>query len=63
MAVTRKRAKVLSGGGQVWGLRVRAVPPRPFLRPAWEAVRPAAAGIILGFLTRALAEFWEKSRR
>lgn len=59
-AVTRKRKKVLAGGGVVWGVRVRAAAPRPFMRPAWERFRAASPGVIKAYLDRALRDYWAK---
>jgi HK97 gp10 family phage protein len=61
-AVTTKRKKLLSGGGQIWGVKVRAVPPRPFMRPAWEEYKSAAPGIIEQYLSEAIRDFWRKRR-
>ena len=63
VAVTVKRAKVLAGQGRVWGRRVRAMAPRPFMRPAWEKYRAASPGIIAGFVHEAIRRYWSGSRR
>jgi HK97 gp10 family phage protein len=45
-AVTVSKKTLLSDGSVVFGKRVKAVPPRPFMRPAWEANKAACEGII-----------------
>jgi HK97 gp10 family phage protein len=45
-AVRITRRKVLSDGRAVYGTKVRAVPPRPFMRPAWESNAANAAAVI-----------------
>jgi HK97 gp10 family phage protein len=45
-AVKVTRRKVLSDGRAVYGTKVRAVPPRPFMRPAWEENQARCAAII-----------------
>jgi HK97 gp10 family phage protein len=38
--VVVKRKKVLSNGKVVFGREVKAMPPRPFFRPAWDTISP-----------------------
>jgi HK97 gp10 family phage protein len=61
-SVTRKRKRVLAGGGVVWGTRVRAVAPRPFMRPAWEQYRPLTPSILKRFLDEEIRNYWTRSR-
>jgi hypothetical protein len=35
-----KRKKVLSDGKTIFGREVRAMPARPFFRPAWDTTAP-----------------------
>ena len=62
--VVPKKKKVLADkvGKVVYGKRVRAAAPRPFLRPAWDRYRVQAPGIIAAFVHRAIAEFWAKQK-
>jgi HK97 gp10 family phage protein len=46
----------------IYGTKVRSVPPRPFMRPAWEHNRLRAVGIIIQHLHRALKEFFARAR-
>jgi hypothetical protein len=41
-----KKAKVLAGPLRVYGRKVRAVAPRPFLKTAWDAGRAHAVALI-----------------
>ncbi len=62
-----KKKKVLSEGsagpgelpgiGTVFGKRVRAVPPRPFLRPAWERNRLKATRTLLAHLRAGFRQY------
>lgn len=68
--------KVLSGDGRpltgkaakqagpfrrvIFGKRVRSVPPRPFLRPAWDAISGSASGILVRHLEKAIRDFAAK---
>lgn len=45
-AVTVSKKTLLSDGTAVFGKGVKAVPPRPFMRPAWEANKAACEGVI-----------------
>lgn len=60
-----KQKKVLSSGkgGVVYGTKVRAVAPHPFMRPAWEKYSSAAPDILRRFLLDELRKYWAKSRR
>lgn len=63
VATRPKKKKVMKGGGVVYGTHARAVPPRPFMRPAWDKYRGVAGDVIKGHLDRAIAAFWAKSRK
>ena len=60
VAVTVKKKKVLAGGGVIYGTKVAAVAPRPFMRPAWDKYQYEAPVILARFLSQALAAFWAK---
>jgi hypothetical protein len=62
VAVVPKKKKVLAGQGVVWGARVRATAPRPFMRPAWERYRAASPGIIRRYLDKAIKDYWAKGK-
>ena len=63
-SVVPKTKKALSSGkgGVVYGRRVKAVPPRPFLRPAWDKNQGQAVPILHQHLRRAMVAAWLKSR-
>lgn len=65
--VKPKKKKALAGGplvggkrAVVYGKRVRAVAPRPFLRPAWEAVRPRVGAILTKRLQAGIRSYFAK---
>jgi hypothetical protein len=62
--VMAKLKKVLSSGkgGQIFGRKVQAAAPRPFLRPAWASVGPMVLGIMRKWLVIALEKAWAKAR-
>lgn len=62
VSVTPKKKKVMAGGGVVYGRRARAVPPHPFMRPAWEANEPKAVPTLHRWLAQALVKEWQESR-
>ncbi len=55
-AVSIKTARVLSNGTVFFGRHVRAVPARPFLRPAFDAAKGYALGIIREEVAKAVAK-------
>lgn len=57
-------AKLLSTGkgGTVYGRRVKAVAPRPFMRPAWDKNQGQTVPILHQHLSKALVAAWLKSR-
>lgn len=57
--VVAKKALLLADRveGVVFGKQVRAVAPRPFLRPAWDANKGRVTGEMVRQLNAALAEF------
>lgn len=58
----RTGKKVLSGGGVIYGRRVRAAPPHPFLRPAWERNKARVTGEIIRHLHLELKKFRASAR-
>jgi HK97 gp10 family phage protein len=52
----------LPGQGVIFGKRVRNVPPRPFLRPAWEQNKSRVVGIILKHLNLGVKKFYANAR-
>lgn len=52
----------LPGQGQIFGKRVRSVPPRPFLRPAWEQNKARVVGILLKHLNLGVKKFFANAR-
>lgn len=66
--VKNKKALVASAPGPggtnyvVFGKQVRAVPPRPFLRPAWEKHEPRAVPILHEWLHKAVQDYWKRTR-
>lgn len=50
------RRPVLSDGQTVFGPKVKAVPPRPFMRPAWEGNKERCAALIRQKLKEAAAK-------
>lgn len=54
--VTVVKKKVLSDGKTIFGREVKAQPPRPFFRPAWDAISPR----ILPELARRVAQNIER---
>lgn len=63
VAVTVKKKKVLSGGGVVYGRKVAAMAPRPFMRPAWDKYQGQATAIVAKYLSQAMLAFWKKRGR
>lgn len=65
-----KNKKVLSAsapgpGGTnyvVFGKQVRAVPPRRFMRDAWDANEPQAVPILHEWLHKAIQNYWKRTR-
>jgi HK97 gp10 family phage protein len=62
--VVPKKKRVLAdkAGGVFYGERVRAVPPRPFMRPAWERHRAKIPWLLVRALNGALREFAANAR-
>jgi hypothetical protein len=54
--VSVKTAKVLSNGTVFFGRHVRAVPARPFMRPALDGAKGYALGIIREEVAKAIAK-------
>lgn len=46
----------------VFGKSVRAVPPRPFMRPAWEKNEPQTVPTLHRYLEAAIRAYWKKTR-
>lgn len=62
VSVKIKKKKALSDGTKFFGTQVKAVAPRPFLRPAWEKNKGNAVALVRAELTKAIAAWWEKKR-
>lgn len=62
VGVTIKQKKVLSGGGTIYGKRVKSVAPHPFMRPAWENNQHKATPTLHRWLQQALVKAWLASR-
>lgn len=62
VSVTVKKKKVLADGKVIFGKRVKAVSPQPFMRPAWSENEASAVPILHRWLTEALASAWARSR-
>lgn len=72
-----KKKKVLAGSGVpltkqvqqgpfrsvIFGVKVRSVPPRPFLRPAWEQNRTRAVDVIVRHLRLEIIRFYGRARQ
>jgi HK97 gp10 family phage protein len=54
--------RLLSDGTTVFGPRVRAVPPRPFLRPAWDENKGRVVQVIIDALRKGLRDFLARYR-
>ena|GEM_PF-7040298 len=52
---TGKKFLANKGAGQFFGKRVRSVPPRPFLRPAWEQHKARVVKLVIARMKEALA--------
>jgi len=61
-AVVRKR-KVMSDGAVVFGTKIKSIPPRPFLRPAWDQNKAAVEAIVRKEMAKAVTEAGRKSGR
>jgi HK97 gp10 family phage protein len=59
---TKKKVLADKVAGKVFGSRVRSVPPRPFLRPAWEQNKDRAVSAIVAALNDGLRKFLAKRR-
>lgn len=58
--------KVLSEGGRggvVYGVRVRSVPPHPFMRPAWERNKARATGLIIQELVKGIRTYYARASK
>lgn len=51
----------LPGVGTIYGKRVRSVPPRPFMRPAWEQNKNRAVGILINHLRKGIREHYRNA--
>lgn len=63
VSVKIKDKKVLvAGGAKFLGKTVKAVAPRPFLRPAWDKNKGNATAIMQAAIQKAIKAWWEKKR-
>lgn len=60
--VSVKHKRVLAGNGNFFGTTAKAVPPRPFMRTAWEKNKAASVGLVRAQVQKAIAAWWEKRR-
>lgn len=60
-AVKVKKKKVMADGKTIYGKEVRAVPPHPFMRPAWEELKDHCEWLIKTKLQTAIAKSKLKS--
>lgn len=57
-----KEKKVMSDGVAVFGTKIRAIPPRPFLRPAWDNSKAAINAIVRSAMQSAVREAAKSGR-
>lgn len=62
-AVRVKKKKAMSDGSVVYGKATKSVPPRPFLRPAWEANKGSVGSLIRQAMKQAAAKAAKRRKR